>query len=120
MTTIYDYLKQEKELVHQINSLRIELVELHRMRNLDESNAWLTTDFKALRATNDKMRGAAVKQIMNEFPNTYAQKKAEFENLETKLKYVRNVIQTMRDFGDDEIVDDFGHDKDKRSSDTAT
>lgn len=103
MTSIYDLLKDENNKILEANSLRTELVEEKRMRNLDEANVWTTTDFKEKGATNDKMRTAIVQQEMNKFPNTYSQKKAKLENLENEIKGIRDMINVMKTFGVDEI-----------------
>lgn len=115
MTSIFCLLDEEKKLVEELNELRTELVELKRLRLLDEGLAW-TIDFKAIGATSDKMRSAAVQREMNKFPNTYAQKKAEFENKEEELRTLRHLIQTMRIFEIMEIEDKDVQGKDKDGS----
>lgn len=97
MITIFELLTQEENLVKEISELRLEVVEKERLRELDEGNAW-TMDFKAIGATSDKMRAAAVKRKMNQFPNTAAQKKAELFNKELELKSIRNKISVMKEF----------------------
>ncbi|MBR6515601.1 MAG: hypothetical protein IKT40_01960 [Bacilli bacterium] len=103
MTTIYDLLKELKDKTEQLNKLRIELVEEKRLRDLDEASLWFSIDFKAIGATSEKIKSAAVKQRLNEFPNTYAQKKSKFENLEADIKLIRKTIDVMREFGVDVI-----------------
>lgn len=102
-TNIFQLLKQEEEMVKKANEMRIKLVEEKRLRTLDEANAWVMTDFKAVGATSDKLRAAVVKQKMNTMPNVYAQKKAKFENLEQEIKLIRETINVMREFGVEEI-----------------
>lgn len=103
MTTIYDLLKELKDKTEQLNKLRTELVEEKRLRDLDEASLWFSIDFKAIGATSEKIKSAAVKQRLNEFPNTYAQKKSKFENLEADIKLIRKTIDVMREFGVDVI-----------------
>lgn len=105
MVTIWNLLEQEKEKIKEMNELRLKIVEEKRMRDLDEANAWVTTDFKSKGATTDKLRGAVVKQIMNEFPNVYAQNKAKFEKLEAEVKLIREYIKVMTTFEVEEISD---------------
>lgn len=114
MTTIYDLLKELKDKTEQLNKLRTELVEEKRLRDLDEASLWFSIDFKAIGATSEKIKSAAVKQRLNEFPNTYAQKKSKFENLETNIKLIRKTIDVMREFGVDVI--DFEKDENKGAS----
>ncbi len=117
MTSVYDLLREEKDKIKEINKLRLELVEEERLRDLDEANAW-NMDFKSIGATSDKLRLAAVKRKMNSFPNVAAQKKAELINLEFELKFIRQAIEVMMKFGDENI--DFEEDKDKESSSAAS
>lgn len=115
MTTIYDLLKDEKNKVKKLNNLRDELVEEKRLRDLDEADCWVNTDFKAKGLTNDKQRNAYVKKHMSTMPNTYSLKKAAFESLEQEIKWIRETISVMQKFGVEEI--DFTEkDKDKESS----
>lgn len=109
MTTIYEILNLEEEKVKELNELRVELVEEKRLRDLDEAKLYFTLDFKALGATTDKLRNAAVKQKLNDFPSSYSQKKARFENIEEELKNLRNVIRVMLEFGEETI--EFKRDK---------
>lgn len=108
MVTIFELLKQEEDKVKEISELRLKVVEEERLRELDEGNAW-TMDFKAIGATSDKMRSAAVKRTMNHFPNIAAQKKAELLNKELELKSIRNKISVMKEFGIKEF--DFSDEK---------
>ena len=117
MVSIYDLLREEKEKIEEIKKLRIDLVEEERLRNLDEANAW-NMDFKSIGATTDKLRTAAVKRKLNAFPNTYAQKKAEYLNLELDLKFLRQAIEVMAELGEENI--ELEKDKDKESSVTAS
>lgn len=103
MVHIFDLLKEEKEKTEELNTLRTNLVESKRLRDLDEANCWVNTDFKAKKLTNDKQRNAYVKKQMSTMPNTYAQSKAEFESLEQEIKWIREVISVMQRFGVDEI-----------------
>ena len=115
MTTIYDLLKEEKNKVKKLNKLRYELIEEKRLRDLDEADCWVSTDFKAKGLTNDKQRNAYVKKHMSTMPNTYSSKKATFESLEQEIKWIRETIGVMQKFGVEEI--DFTEkDKDKESS----
>ena len=102
MVSIYELLAEEEEKVKELNSLRTELVEEYRLRELDEANAW-KMDFKSIGATTDKLRSKAVQRKMNQFPNIYAQKKAQFDNIETELKSIRNKIKVMLAFEVQEI-----------------
>ena len=113
-TNIFQLLKQEEEMISQANEMRIKLVEEKRLRELDEANAWVMTDFKSLGATSDKLRSAVVKQKMNTMPNVYAQKKAKFENLEQEIRLIRDIINVMREFGVEEI--EFKEDQDENAS----
>lgn len=106
MTTIYDLLKELKSKTKELNKLRTELVEEKRLRELDEANLWFSIDFKAIGATSEKIKSAAVKQRLNEFPNTYAQKKSKFENLDAEIKLIKKTIDVMREFGVDVIESD--------------
>ena len=103
MVSIYDLLKEEKKKVEEVNKMKISVVELKRLRDLDEADIWLSTDFKALGATNDKLRSAVVTKTMSQFPNTYEQKKAKISVIENEIKYIREVIGVMKEFGVDEI-----------------
>ena len=115
MTTIYDLLKDEKNKVKRLNNLRDELVEEKRLRDLDEADCWVNTDFKAKGLTNDKQRKKKKKKHMSTMPNTYSLKKAAFESLEQEIKWIRGTISVMQKFGVEEI--DFAEkDKDKESS----
>lgn len=115
MVSIFDLLKEEKEKTEELNKLRIELVEKERLRKLDEANAWANIDFKNIGATTDKLRNAAVSRHMNQFPNIFAQKKAEFDNLNQEIKWIRETIGIMREFGVDSI--EFSEDTDEKTSD---
>lgn len=103
MVNIFELLTQEKEKIEESNKLKTSLVEQKRLRDLDEADIWLKTDFKSLGATNDKMRTAIVTQRMNEFPNTYEQKKTKISTLEAEIKLIRDIIDVMKKFGVDEI-----------------
>lgn len=120
MTTIYDLLKDEKNKVKKLNNLRDELVEEKRLRDLDEADCWVSTDFKAKGLTNEKQRNAYVKKHMSTMPNTYASKKATFESLEQEIKWIRETISVMQKFGVEEIdfteKDKNEENKDKESS----
>lgn len=116
MPTIYDLLKEEKEKVKKANELRVALVEEKRLRDLDESSLWFSIDFKSIGATSEKIKSAAVKQRLNEFPNTYGSKKAELDGLESDIKFIRETISVMKEFGVD-IIDFSGKDKNKGASD---
>ena len=115
MVSIFDLLREEKEKTERMNELRTELVEQERLRKLDEANAWANIDFKSIGATTDKLRGAAVSRHMNQFPNVFGQKKAEFDNLGQEIKLIRETIGVMRDFGVDSI--EFSEDTDEGTSD---
>lgn len=108
MTTIYDLLKELKSKTKELNKLRTELVEEKRLRELDEASLWFSIDFKAIGATSEKVKNAAVKQRLNEFPNTYAQKKSKFENLDAEIRLIKKTIDVMREFGVDSIESDKG------------
>lgn len=117
MTTIFDLLKEQKDKVEKLNKLRLEVVEEKRMRELDEANLYFQIDFKDIGATTDKLRNAAVKQRLNEFPNIYAQKKAEFENINEEIKFLKSVIEVMKEFGVDTIdLEKIKENQDKKSS----
>ena len=103
MTTIFNYIEELEKKIQKANSLRTELVEEKRLRDLDEANAWMTTDFKSLGATTDKLRKAAVQQKMNTMPNVYASKKAEFENLILEIDLLKKTVDVMSKFGVDKI-----------------
>ena len=113
MVKIYDLLKEEKEKVEKLNNLREEIVEEKRIRDLDEANCGVDTDFTAKKLTNDAQRKAYVKKQMSMMPNTYASKKAEFESLDQEIKWIRETIKVMQQFGVEEI--DFEDNKDKES-----
>lgn len=117
MVSVYDLIREEKEIIKKIQKITIELVEEERLRNLDEANAW-NMDFKSIGATTDKLRTAAVKRQMNAFPNVVEQKKAELSNLYLDLKFVRQTIDVMIDFGEENI--DLEKDKDKGPGVTAS
>lgn len=117
MVNIFELLTEEKEKIEEIGKLKISLVEQKRLRELDEADIWLTTDFKGLGATNDKMRTAIVTKRLNEFPNTYEQKRAKISVLESEVKLIRDIIMVMKEFGVDEI--DLEKDKDEESGDPA-
>lgn len=119
MATIFDLLKEEEKKIKKANKIRVGLAELKRLRELDEADIWLSTDFKALGATNDKLRSAIVTQKLNQFPNTYEQKKAKLIALENEVKYIRDVIDAMKEFGVDEIELE-EKDKDEEPSDPAS
>lgn len=116
MVSIFELLQQEKDKVKELNELRTDLVEAERLRELDEGNAW-KMDFKSIGATSDKLRAAAVKRKLNQFPNTFAQKKAEFANIEEELRALRHLIRTMNTFEIKEIELDDKKDQDKNTSD---
>lgn len=119
MVNIYDLLKQEKELVEKSQKLRTELVEEYRLRKLDEGNAW-NMDFKAIGATTDKLRAAAVQRVMNQHPNIYAQKKAKFDNIEKEIKFIREAISVMKQFEVEEIDLGGEQDTDEGTSDSVS
>lgn len=115
MVSIFDLLKEEKEKMEKMNKLRTELVEKERLRKLDEANAWANIDFKSIGATTDKLRAAAVSRHMNQYPNVYGQKKAEFDNLAQEIKFIRETIGIMKEFGVEniEFSEEKEEDKDK-------
>lgn len=119
MVSIYELLKQEKEKTKKLNELRENLVEEKRLRDLDEANLWVNTDFKAQGATNDKQRTAYVQKQMSMFPNTYASKKAEFDSLGQEIKLIRETISVMQTFGVDHIEFE-KKDQDKESGSTVS
>ena len=121
MVNIFELLTEEKEKVKELNKLKVGLVEQKRLRELDEADIWLTTDFKALGATNDKMRTAIVTKRLNEFPNTYEQKRAKISTIEAEIRLIREIIGVMREFGVDEIdLEEKEEDKDEGTSETVT
>lgn len=108
MVTIFELLKQEEDKVKEISELKLKVVEEERLRELDEGIAW-KMDFKSIGATSEKLRAAAVKRKLNQFPNIAAQKKAELSNKELELKSIRNKISVMKEFGIKEF--DFSDEK---------
>lgn len=98
MPSIFDLIKKCENKMSELNELKTEIIEEKRMRQLDEANIWLSTDFKSMGATNDKMRNAVVQQKMNQFPNTYAQKKIHLEKLEDDIKLICKTIDVMKTF----------------------
>lgn len=118
MVSIFELLKEEKEKIEEVSKLKIGLIEQKRLRDLDEADVWLTTDFKGLGATNDKMRTAIVTKKLNEFPNTYEQKRVKISNIEAEIRLIREMIGIMKEFGVDNI--DLEEDKDEGTGDIVT
>lgn len=98
MVTIFELLREQKAKIERLNSLREEVAKEKRLRDLDESKIWVSTDFKAEGMTNDKMRAAYVKKKMSMFPNEYAKKKNEFDSLSEEIRFISDVISCMKTF----------------------
>lgn len=103
MVSIYDLLKEEKKKVSKLNELREHLVEEKRLRELDEDNIWVSTEFKKLGYTNDKLRAAYVRKQMNMMPNIYISIKNEFDSLKQEIDFIKETIDVMKSFGVDNI-----------------
>ena len=104
MITIKSLLKDLKEKTDQANKLRIAIVKEKETEEKNEAELWITTPFKEKGLTNDKMRNAYVKQQMGLlYPSFYASKKAELANIEAEIKWIYEMINTMRLFGVFEI-----------------
>lgn len=102
MVSIYDLLKEEKELIEEIRKVSKKVVLEEDVRKQHEANLWLTTDFKKNGATNDKQRNAVVTSLMGqEFPPFTLKAKLNYLNL--RLKFVKHCVDVMRDLGVSEL-----------------
>ena len=108
MVTVCDLLKKEKKLIVEKDKLKRVVSEEKRLRDLDEASIWLSTDFKSLGMTNDKMRNAFVTKEMTKFPNKYLDAKNKLSNIDEELIFVRNCVATMRQFNIEEFNDKDG------------
>ncbi len=104
MITIKSLLKDLKEKTDKANELRIAIVKEKEQTEQNEAELWITTPFKEKGLTNDKMRNAYVKQQMGLlYPSFYASKKAELAGIEAEIKWIYEMISTMKLFGVFEI-----------------
>lgn len=104
METIFDLLRKEKKIIDKMNSLRKNIVKEKKDRDANESELWIHTDFKAKGLTNEKTRAAYVTNQMGLlYPSFYETHKASLANLESELKWIRQLIDVMKEFGIQEI-----------------
>ena len=91
-------------LTNELNKARLSAVRDKQGYKDEEAKAWLTLDFKANGATNEKTRSALVRDYMNRnYILTYPSKETKVENLKTELRMYHQILDTMVHFDMKEI-----------------
>lgn len=83
-------------LTEELNKTRLAAARDKQGYKEEEAKAWLTLDFKAHGATNEKTRNALVRDFMNRnYVATYISKEAKVENLKSALTMYHQMLDTM-------------------------
>ena len=99
MVTMYHLVNETKNKIEELKKLRVEVTQEKELRERDEADLWMNTDFKAKKLTSDKLRAQYVKQQLSMYPNRYLEKKDQLNSLETEINFNMKLMDIMKPFG---------------------